>query len=193
MNDKNESEVIQKQLTHMGRKEGHPVYGIFQKYLTGHPKGAAGAWMFNGCLQVLDSGIIPGNRAADNIDSKLEKNDLIFFPNRSIQMTGLKAFSVTSFGFGQKGAQAIGIHPKYVLAALDAKTYDEYKTKLERRQRKAFTEFHTRMATNSLFVIKESAPYRKDQETAVYLNPEARVSQIETPTEGTVYLFKDGK
>ncbi|RDL30472.1 Fatty acid synthase alpha subunit [Venustampulla echinocandica] len=193
MNDKNESEVIQQQLSHMGRKEGHPIYGIFQKYLTGHPKGAAGAWMFNGCLQVLDSGIIPGNRAADNIDAKLEKNDLIFFPNRSIQMAGLKAFSVTSFGFGQKGAQAIGIHPKYLLAALDAKTYDEYKKKLEQRQKKAFTAFHTHMATNSLFAIKESAPYGKDQETAVYLDPKARVSQIETPTDGTVYLFKDGK
>jgi len=189
MNDTNETQVIQQQLSHLGRREGHPVYGIFQKYLTGHPKGAAGAWMLNGCLQVLDSGLIPGNRAADNIDSKLEKNDLIFFPSRSIQTAGMKAFSVTSFGFGQKGAQAIGIHPKYLFAAIDAQSYEEYQRKREIRQERVSTEFHTRMATNSFFIMKDSPPYKKDQETAVYLNPDARASQIVTPKDGTVYLF----
>ena len=56
-NDKNESDVICQQMKHLGRKKGNALLGIFQKYLTGHPKGAAGAFMFNGCLQVLNSGL----------------------------------------------------------------------------------------------------------------------------------------
>ncbi|KAG4218819.1 Fatty acid synthase subunit alpha, partial [Phytophthora cactorum] len=110
-NDKNESSVICQQLRHLGRKKGNALLGIFQKYLTGHPKGAAGAWMFNGCLQVLNSGLVPGNRNADNVDKEMEKFDLIVYPSRSLQTDGVKAFSLTSFGFGQKGAQVIGVHP----------------------------------------------------------------------------------
>ena len=41
-NDKNESDAIDKMM-HLGRQKGNAVLGIFQKYLTGHPKGAAGA------------------------------------------------------------------------------------------------------------------------------------------------------
>jgi 3-oxoacyl-(acyl-carrier-protein) synthase len=35
---------------------------VCQKYLTGHPKGPAAAWMLNGLLQALNDGIVPGNR-----------------------------------------------------------------------------------------------------------------------------------
>ena len=45
-NDKNESDVLCQQMKHLGRKKGNALMGIFQKYLTGHPKGAAGAFMF---------------------------------------------------------------------------------------------------------------------------------------------------
>jgi fatty acid synthase subunit alpha len=174
-NDKNESEVICKQLAHLGRKKGNAVLGIFQKYLTGHPKGAAGAWMFNGCLQVLNSGLVPGNRNADNIDKLLEQYDYIVYPSRSIQTDGVKAFSVTSFGFGQKGAQAIGIHPRYLFATLDEPTYRAYKTKVESRQKKAYRYFHHALAANAMFVAKSSPPYADSQQDAVFLNPEARV------------------
>ena len=43
-------------------RNGYPVMGVFQKSLTGHPKGGAGAWMVNGALQAPITGIIPGNR-----------------------------------------------------------------------------------------------------------------------------------
>ncbi|KAI9783021.1 MAG: 3-oxoacyl-[acyl-carrier-protein] synthase [Peltula sp. TS41687] len=175
-NDKNESEVICKQLAHLGRKKGNAVLGIFQKYLTGHPKGAAGAWMFNGCLQVLNTGLVPGNRNADNVDKVLEQYDYIVFPSRTIQTDGVKAFSVTSFGFGQKGAQAIGIHPKYLFATLDESSYRTYRTKVEARQKKAYRYFHNALVTNTMFRAKTSSPYSDDQQDAVFLNPEARVA-----------------
>lgn len=110
--------VLQRQLEHLGRSNGNPVLGVFQKYLTGHPKGAAGAWMLNGGLQILQTGLVPGNRNADNVDAYLEQFDHIAFINKPIQTRGVKAFSVFSFGFGQKGAQAVTVHAKYVLATL---------------------------------------------------------------------------
>ncbi len=175
-NDKNESEVICKQMKHLGRKKGNALLGIFQKYLTGHPKGAAGAWMFNGCLQVLNSGLVPGNRNADNVDKVMEKFDYIVYPSRSIQTDGVKAFSVTSFGFGQKGAQAIGIHPKYLFATLDQAQFQTYKQKVQARQKRAYRYFHNGMITNTLFVAKTHSPYTDAEQTQVFLDPTCRVT-----------------
>ncbi|KAI9745829.1 MAG: hypothetical protein M1818_000510 [Claussenomyces sp. TS43310] len=189
-NDQNETGVIQHQLAHMGREPGNPLLCITQKYLTGHSKGAAGAWMLNGCLQVLETGIVPGNRNADNVDSALAKNDMLVFPNRSIQTAGMKAFTLTSFGFGQKGAQAIGVHPKYLYATLHEHEFRAYQSKVGARHRKAFRFFHNALATNTMFVAKDAAPYRPDQEASVLLNPEARVS--EPSLNVTEYLYADG-
>ena len=184
-NDKNESDVICQQMKHLGRKKGNALLGIFQKYLTGHPKGAAGAWMFNGCLQVLNSGLVPGNRNADNVDKVMEKFDYIVYPNKSIQTDGIKAFSVTSFGFGQKGAQAIGIHPKYLFATLDHVQYQTYKQKVQARQKRAYRYFHNGMISNSLFVAKTHAPYTDDQQSKVFLDPTSRVSLNKKTSELT--------
>jgi fatty acid synthase subunit alpha len=174
-NDKNESDAINKMMAHLGRKKGNLVLGIFQKFLTGHPKGAAGAWMMNGGLQCLNTGLVPGNRNADNVDSNLEQFQYILYPNRSIQTDGIKAFSVTSFGFGQKGAQAIAVHPKYLFATLDEATYNSYKTRVEARYKKAYRYYHTSLVENNLFQAKSHAPYTPDQETQVFLDPLARV------------------
>jgi fatty acid synthase subunit alpha len=176
-NDTNESSAIQQQLQHLGRKKGNAILGIFQKYLTGHPKGPAGAWMMNGALQVLNTGIVPGNRNADNIDKELEEFDLILYPNRSIQTDGIKAFSVASFGFGQKGTQVIGVHPKYLYATLDQCTYTSYCAKVKERYKKANRFFYDSFINNTLFVTKDSAPYAEEQLSSVLLNPDARVSR----------------
>ncbi|KAF1999608.1 hypothetical protein P154DRAFT_620788 [Amniculicola lignicola CBS 123094] len=188
-NDKNESDVICQQMRHLGRAKGNALLGIFQKYLTGHPKGAAGAWMFNGCLQVLNSGIVPGNRNADNVDKVMEKFEHIVYPSRTIQTDGVKAFSVTSFGFGQKGAQAIGIHPKYLFATLDHTQYATYKQKVEARQKKAYRYFHDGLINNTMFRAKDKAPYEDDKMEAVFLNPRARVT-IDKKTSKLTYPAK---
>jgi fatty acid synthase subunit alpha len=184
-NDKNESAAICQQLRHLGRSEGNAIMGVFQKFLTGHPKGAAGAWMLNGGLQILDTGVVPGNRNADNIDPIMEQYDLIVYPSRSIQTDGVKAFSLTSFGFGQKGAQAVAVHPKYLFATLDEKTYDAYRVKVEARQKKAYRFFHNGMISNTLFVSKANAPYTDEQLSAVLLNPDARVTEDKKTAELT--------
>jgi fatty acid synthase subunit alpha len=188
-NDKNESDVICQQMKHLGRKKGNALLGIFQKYLTGHPKGAAGAWMFNGGLQVLNSGLVPGNRNADNVDQVMEKFDYIVYPSRSIQTDGIKAFSVTSFGFGQKGAQAIGIHPKYLFATLDPAQYAAYKQKVEARQKKAYRYFHDGLINNTMFRAKDKSPYEDEQQSKVFLDPSARVS-TDKKTSNLTYANK---
>ena len=184
-NDKNESDVICQQMKHLGRKKGNALLGIFQKYLTGHPKGAAGAWMFNGCLQVLNSGLVPGNRNADNVDKIMEKFDYIVYPSKAIQTDGIKAFSVTSFGFGQKGAQAIGINPKYLYATLDQAQYQTYHAKVQARQKRAYRYFHNGLITNTLFVAKTHSPYADAQQSQVFLDPAARVSMDKKSSELT--------
>lgn len=186
VNDKNESSVIQQQLEHLGRKKGNAILGIFQKYLTGHPKGPAGAWMMNGALQALNTGLVPGNRNADNVEKALEEFDLILYPNRSIQTDGIKAFSVASFGFGQKGTQAIGVHPKYLFATLDQRTYANYCVRVKERYKKANRHFYDSMVNNTLFVAKESPPYTEEQLSSVLLNPDARAS-MDNNTSRFVY------
>lgn len=175
-NDKNESSTINEMMKHLGRTEGNPVFGVFQKYLTGHPKGAAGAWMMNGAIQILNSGIVPGNRNADNVDKNLQQFEYILYPSRSIQTDGIKAVSVTSFGFGQKGAQAIVIHPDYLYAVLDKTSYEQYAQKVEIRNNKTYRYMHNAMAHNSLFVAKDHPPYTADLEQDVYLDPLARIA-----------------
>lgn len=119
----------------------------------------------------MDSGLVPGNRNADNVDKAMEKFDHIVYPTRSIQTDGVKAFSVKSFGFGQKGAQAIGIHPKYLYATLDQAQYQAYQKKVETQQKKAYRFFHNGLINNSIFVAKNKAPYEDDLEIEVSLTP----------------------
>lgn len=175
-NDKNESDIIDKQMRQLGRRKGNPVVGVFQKSLTGHPKGGAGAWMLNGALQALNTGIIPGNRNADNIDSVLRKYETIVYPNKTMKADSLKAFSVTSFGFGQKGGQVIGVHPRYVLATLERETYEEYRDRRTARQKKTYTRHNQALMTNTIFQAKDHAPYSEKDESKVFLDPNARIS-----------------
>lgn len=181
LNDRNESEVIQKQLSSLGRKEGNTIFSVFQKHLTGHPLGAAGAWMLNGGLQILNTGLVPGNRNADNVDLDLKVNDHILYSNHSIQTDGIKAVSITSFGFGQKGAQAIIVHPKYLYAALDDTTYNTYCSKVSSRQKRAYRQYHLAVATNTMFVAKDHPPYHHDQESIFIMDPESRLSAKDRP------------
>lgn len=175
-NDKNEGDVMSKQFAHLGRTRGNPVLGMYQKYLTGHSKAAAGAWMLNGCLQSISTGIVPGNRNADNVDKEFQKFDYLLYPNRTLQTPGIKAFSLTSFGFGQKGAQLIGVHPKYVLAALDKPVYEDYAVRVETRRQKANRFLHRALVTGTVVTVKQHPPFTPEQESAVYLDPTARVS-----------------
>ncbi|KAI1475651.1 putative 3-oxoacyl-synthase [Daldinia eschscholtzii] len=174
LNEKNEVEVLHRQLSQLGRTPGNAALAVCQKYLTGHPKGAAAAWMLNGCCQILETGAVPGNRNADNIDAALEPWENLVFPNRTIKVHEVNAFSVTSFGFGQKGAQALGVHPKFVLATIGEGQYDKYCDIRQRRYFKAKQHFQNALYGGSMVVLKDEAPYPKDQKLEALVDASAR-------------------
>ncbi|OUM69465.1 hypothetical protein PIROE2DRAFT_38102 [Piromyces sp. E2] len=176
-NDSNESDVFNKQFKHLGRSKGNVCPVITQKYLTGHPKGAAASWMLNGMLQVIETGIIPGNRNADNIDEKLRKFEYLFYPSRSIHTDGVKAGLLKSFGFGQVGGEVLVISPDYVLGTLTKEEYDVYLKKRDVRQQSMYRYLHDSMTENTDFVqVKDHPPYDDTNESSVYLDPLARAS-----------------
>ncbi|EIT75385.1 hypothetical protein BDV35DRAFT_402179 [Aspergillus flavus] len=179
-NDKNESNVINQQMTHLSRTVGNPLLVICQKSLTGHPKGAAGAWMFNGCLQALQTGIVPGNRNADNVDVALQQFKHLVYPSQTIHTSGIKAFMLTSFGFGQKGGLVVGIAPRYLFSTITANKFEDYRERVLQRQQKIIPVFQRRMAQGRLFQIKDQSAWTSDQEKDVFLNPQARVAQKST-------------
>ncbi|KAI1378778.1 putative 3-oxoacyl-synthase [Hypoxylon crocopeplum] len=174
LNEKNEVEVLHRQLSQLGRTPGNAALAVCQKYLTGHPKGAAAAWMLNGCCQILETGEVPGNKNADNIDATLEPWDNLVFPSRTINVHEVNAFSVTSFGFGQKGAQALGVHPKFVLATIGEKQYDEYSRLRQMRYFKAKQHFQNTFYGGSMVVLKDDAPYPKDRKLEALVDASAR-------------------
>ncbi|KAJ2358849.1 fatty acid synthase alpha subunit Lsd1 [Coemansia sp. RSA 2618] len=181
-NDYNESHVLEAQLNHLGRTPGHAVPAVCQKWLTGHPKGPAAAWMLNGALQSMRTGLVPGNRNADNIDKDLRKLEMIVFPSRSIQTRGIKAALLKSFGFGQVGAEILVVHADYLLATLDEKMLEEYNQRLVSREQQAYRYWQDTFAGNHAFVqVKSKPPFTVDQEKSVYLDPLAR-AQLDPAT-----------
>ena len=179
-NDKNEPDIINKQMNHLGRTLGNPLLAICQKSITGHPKAPAAAFMLNGCLQVLESGLIPGNRNADNVDPILSMFPHLTFPTRSIQTKSLKAFSMTSFGFGQKGGQLVGIHPRYLYGTMDRASYETYSARVTNRTRLCNRAYLYAMLENRIVACKTAPQYSSADQDAVLLNPYSRIS-AQTP------------
>ncbi|KAJ9660489.1 hypothetical protein H2201_006911 [Coniosporium apollinis] len=179
-NDKNEPEVIDKQMTHLGRTAGRPLLAICQKSVTGHPKAPAAAWMLNGCLQVLDSGLVPGNRNADNVDVVLKKFEHLVFPTRPVKTTEVKAFLLTSFGFGQKGGMVVGVAPKYLFATLGQERFEEYAVKVTQRKRLANRAYVRALLSNKIVKAQIRPPYTETEGSTVFLNPLSRTSEDDT-------------
>ncbi|KAJ4422982.1 putative PKS/NRPS-like protein biosynthetic cluster [Gnomoniopsis sp. IMI 355080] len=172
-NDLNEPKTLQQQMNHLGRR-GAPMIAMCQKSVTGHPKAPAAAWMLNGCLQVLQTGLIPGNYACDNIDSELSEFDHLVFPSETMQVAEVKAFLLNSFGFGQKGAQMIGVAPKYFFATLSEEEYRRYSERCNMRKRLANRAFERAIMSNSIVRPHERPPYRDEDLAKVLLDPQAR-------------------
>ncbi|KAJ2833105.1 fatty acid synthase alpha subunit Lsd1, partial [Coemansia furcata] len=174
-NDKNESDVLNTQLCHLGRTPGHVMPVVCQKWLTGHPKGPAASFMLNGVIQSMRTGLIPGNRNADNIGKELEANEYALYLSKSIQTSGIKAGLIKSFGFGQVGGELLVVHPDYLLATLTREQLDEYNVKLQMRNIKSERYWQDTLVGNHPFVrVKSSPPFTMEQEKSVYLNPLAR-------------------
>lgn len=147
-------------------------YDILEQVLTKK----TGAFALNGCFQMMTGGTVPGNWNADNIDESLAASDFLLFPNRTIQIAEIKAFSVTSFGFGQKGAQVIGVHPKYLYATISEVEYNVYGGKLRERRQNANRYFQDAFYGNKIVAVKSQSPYADGEMEAYLVNSEARLA-----------------
>ncbi|KAI1179931.1 putative fatty acid synthase alpha subunit FasA [Nemania sp. FL0916] len=176
-NDKNESSVINQQMMHLRRSEGNPLLVVCQKYLTGHPKGAAGAWMLNGCLQILQHGLVPGNRNAYDVDKDLRAFPHLLYPSSSIRVPDIKAFMLTSFGFGQKGGIVIGVTPRALFAALPAVKFEKYREQVEKRRCNIDRAFQKAMMDKLIVKVKDHSAWAEagQSEKVVFLDPTARM------------------
>ncbi|KAG9047855.1 3-oxoacyl-[acyl-carrier-protein] synthase [Tulasnella sp. UAMH 9824] len=175
-NDKNESSVYNDIFKNLSRTPGNAVPVVAQKNLTGHPKGGAAAWMFIGLTQCINTGVIPGNRNADNVDSELRQFEYLVYPSKTIHTDGIRAGLMTSFGFGQVGGSALILHPRFLFGAVDPATYAKYRTLNHERYLSSYKTMSEMMTTNSLVKIKEHPPFTPELEAPVLLNPLARVS-----------------
>ncbi|ODN92793.1 hypothetical protein L198_05588 [Cryptococcus wingfieldii CBS 7118] len=173
-NDKNESGVYNLQFEQLGRTPGNAVPVITQKGLTGHPKGGAAAWMFNGMCQTLNSALVPGNHNADNISEELRAFPHLFYPSKPIQHVRLECGLLTSFGFGQVGGQVAIVHPRYLFAALSSHELEAYKKRRTTRELDTYSRMSQAIVNNNLVQIKEAPPYSAELEGDVLLNPLAR-------------------
>lgn len=173
-NDKNESQVVNQQMRHLGRSKGNPMLVMCQKYLTGHPKGAAGAWMLNGCLQVLTTGTVPGNRNLDDVEMALEAFEHLVYPSEAIQTKDIKACMLTSFGFGQKGGLVILTSPRLLFAATTSEKYEDYRQRVMSRRRRTDRAFQLAMMQNTVFKAKSEGPFHGSNNLNL-LDPAARL------------------
>lgn len=188
-NDTNESAVLQRQLEHLGRTRGNMLPAVCQKYLTGHPKGAAAAWMLNGMLQCMNAGVVPPNRNADSIEPALRDYGFIFHPARPLRGLQIRACLLKSFGFGQVGGEVLLVHPSVLLGALPAHQRDAYLARRAARETKA-TQYQLDALlspqTTPLVQVKTAPPFPAELEAQVYLDPAAR-AQFDPATGSWVF------
>lgn len=180
-NDTNEPEVLCVQMDHLGRTRAKPMWAICQKAVTGHPKAPAAAWMLNGCLQALQSRCIPGNRNADNIDPAWRNYDHLCLPTTPVH-TEIQAFMLTSFGFGQKGGQMIGVAPKYLFATQSHAMYKAYARRAQQRCEKADREYAKALMEHKVVRVLETSPWSKGDARTMLLDPMARLGPNGTIT-----------
>jgi fatty acid synthase subunit alpha len=90
-NEKNETYMWNTILKTLDRTAGNAVPIMAQKSLVGHSKGGAAAWQMAGLLQSIASGVVPGNRNADNVDALFQQHSLLMFPSKTLQTDGITA------------------------------------------------------------------------------------------------------
>lgn len=90
-NEKNETHLWHDVFNTIGRTPGNAVPVMAQRSLVGHSKGGSAAWQAIGLLQSVITGIVPGNRNADNIDVRFQHHTNLMFPSKTIHTDGIRA------------------------------------------------------------------------------------------------------
>ncbi|KAK7463431.1 fatty acid synthase alpha subunit Lsd1 [Stygiomarasmius scandens] len=186
-NEENETHIWNTIFESMRRTPGNAVPIMAQKSLLGHAKGGSAAWQMSGLLDSVITGIVPGNRNADNIDYHFQHRHYLMFPSKSIHTDGIRAGIMSSFGFGQVGGIALVVNPRLLFGALEPDYYNAYKERNNTRSLTTYKTMSEMMIKNNLVRIKERPPYSLDIEDKVLLNSMARATP--DPKTGS-YTFK---
>ena len=121
MNDPNEADLHERIQAALGRTPGNPLLVVSQKTVTGHAKGGAAAWQVEGVLQMMERGVVPGNRNLECADPLLRDGACLTLGDRPIALAPqepIRAALVTSLGFGHVSALLAIAHPDSFLAAV---------------------------------------------------------------------------
>jgi len=173
-NEENETHIWNTVFTCLGRTTGNIVPVMAQKSLLGHSKGGSAAWQVSGLMNSLHTGIVPGNRNADNIDDHFQHRSHLMFPSKTIHTDGIRAGIMSSFGFGQVGGVLLMVHPRYLFGSIDPTFYEAYKERRAVRAKLSYKAMSEMMIKNNLVQIKERPPYPAELEDKVLLNSMAR-------------------
>ena len=129
MNDTNEADLHERIQAALGRTPGNPLLVVSQKSVTGHAKGGAAAWQVEGVLQMMQRGVVPGNRNLECADPLLRDGAFLTVGDRPIRLAEqepIRAALVTSLGFGHVSALLAIAHRESFLAAVPAALRDDY-------------------------------------------------------------------
>lgn len=150
-NDPNENKLHQVVQHELGRTAGNPLIVHSQKAMLGHAKGGAGAWQSVAALQMLASGVVPGNPNLEDVDVAMRGFQTLCFTDQAVNFGqgGIKAVIATSLGFGHVGAASLFVHPNFVLSQLSANDLETY------RQKRAIREIYARQRTERVLMGKE--------------------------------------
>ncbi|ORX73828.1 hypothetical protein DL89DRAFT_231449 [Linderina pennispora] len=175
LNDVNESNIVNMLMKHVGRTPGLPVPVVCQKWILGHTKAPATSCSMHGILQSMTTGLIPGNRNADNIDDELEQHEHLVYLSKTIRAPTIKAALFTSFGFSQSNGAGLIVHPDYLFATLSKEELVEYTAKVDERMKRSTRYWQGALLGNhTYFQAKEEPPFSQEQEASVFLDPGAR-------------------
>lgn len=192
-NDPNESELHERIAAQLGRRPGNPMMVVSQKTVTGHAKGGSAAWQAIGLLQVLESGVVPGNRNLECLDESHRDHTALVYGHRSIRAAGpLRAGLLTSLGFGHVSAVVcLAGAGTFHAAVRDQRGVDEVRRHLERASRRRLDGDRRRVAQR----FGGTATFRKrvDRRLAGEDGSEQRrTAEAELLTDPTARLGGDG-
>ncbi|KAJ3783459.1 fatty acid synthase [Lentinula aff. detonsa] len=173
-NEENETHIWNSIFTNLGRTPGNIVPIMAQKSILGHAKGGSAAWQVSGLLDSINTGIIAGNKNADNVDEHFQKRSFLMFPSKTILTDGIRAGIMSSFGFGQVGGVLLALHPRYLFGSIEPAVYEAYKERRAVRAKQSYKAMSEMMIKNNLVQIKELPPYPLALEDKVLLNSMAR-------------------
>jgi fatty acid synthase, bacteria type len=177
-NDFNENRLHVWLQEKLGRTPSLPLLVVSQKALTGHPKGAAGAWQMSGLLQAMAEDVVPGNRSLEDVDAAMAPFSTLTFTDTAIPLSrgALRVGLVTSLGFGHVGAIIALAHPFLFWRMLDAERRAQYAGRLQVRLETANATLQRVLSgTERLVTVRTHRPFRGKDGTSDQLAHEAEM------------------